>query len=102
MNLGKILNRNTVLFGGLVLTTVIGLMQHNWVIVGLVILAAVYELSLAQKFLVRILQNFADVPVWPRFVTLGIAILIAAAKADWFIIIFLLTAMDGNFFEALY
>lgn len=68
------------------------------------ILALTYSVKL-QGFIQKKLAGFADVPEWPRFVLLGVASLVAAhhgGRPAMLVLGCLLTAMDGNVFNALY
>lgn len=61
--------------------------------------------SAPQKLFAKLLNGFAESPVWPRFVALGIAQLVAAYKggiAGIILTVFLLAAFDGNTFTTLY
>lgn len=61
--------------------------------------------SIVSGFFAKKLAGFADVPAWPRFVLLGLATLVAGHHGGIHADItlgFLLAAMDGNVFDALY
>lgn len=67
--------------------------------------AALSFFSAAQSVARKVLRKFAQVPAFPVFVLIGIAAVIAArhgGNASVVELAFLLTAMDGNFFDKLY
>ena len=76
------------------------------IITGLMALVAVITYSSkAQGVFRKLLGGFAEVPAWPRFVTLGVAALVAGYHGGGHAVLtlaFLLGAFDGNTFDALY
>ena len=51
------------------------------------------------------LEGFAEVPAWPAFVALGVAVLLAGRQGGWradVVLAFLLMTIDGTLFDALY
>ena len=106
--LNKITGRGVITFG------TVGAMASSWLL-GLHSFEAVASLmafvalliysTKVQALFSKWLNGFADVPAWPRFVALGIASVIAAhhgGRQAVLVMAFLLTAMDGNVFDALY
>lgn len=68
-------------------------------------LAEIFRIPFIEKLMARLLGGFADAPEWPSFVALGIALCIVIVHGGWsglLVGVFLLVAMDGNVFEALY
>lgn len=109
MSLLNKINGKSVLSVGIVGATASSLLLglHSFeAIAGLMaFVASLTYLSVPQKLFTKLFVNFADVPAWPRFVALGIASLIAAHHGGPKAILtmcFLLAAMDGNVFDALY
>lgn len=114
MSLSRLLIKitgNDVLAGGVTgaaISALAGFGRGNaaFSIVGLMAAVAVIScFGPVQRLLSRLLKSFADVPAWPRFVLLGIAALIAAhhgGRSALVVMAFLLMAMDGNTFDALY
>lgn len=67
--------------------------------------SAYLSLPPVTKLFTKLLGGFAEVPAWPRFVALGVAALVTAHVGGWRAtveLIPILTAMDGNVFDALY
>lgn len=78
----------------------------DYIVTGLMLLvAALTYFGKVQRVFSKLLGGFADTPAWPRFVALGVASLLVAYHGGWHAVlamIFLLAAMDGNVFDALY
>lgn len=112
MSLAKLLskiNGKSVITVGMVGAAASSLLLGRYsayTIFGLMAFVAVLTyFSKAQALFSKLLGSFADVPAWPRFVALGVASLVAAHHGGPKAILtmcFLLAAMDGNVFDALY
>jgi len=112
MSLSSILNKITgngvITFGTLgaaAMSWFLGLHSFEVIAPLMGFVMALTYIPQVQAIFTKLLTGFADVPAWPRFVALGIASVIAAhhgGALGAITMAFLLTAMDGNVFDALY